>query len=270
MSTPTLYYLIGTSGWSETMFGGMGVEARPTVMLGPNPTILEGPTAGPVVFGQTLASARLVGGLADVPGSFSFTDATLTPPLGQSIQSVTFTPPNSAGFNSATTSVTVVALATNADSDGDGLVDAAEHLLSYLGFDWQNAQPDKVTGLVTMPNSSALVTTNFVTSNPSALNLFTEAQFNSNRIAGQSDVISNPMSYGLYTSSSIMDFRMGGLMIQRQGTNAVVSFQPQTTTDLTQPFTNNGTPITHEIPMPGNKGFIRINAKPIATPTPPN
>ena len=101
-----------------------------------------------------------------------------------------------------------------------------------------------------------------VISNPAAFNLFTEAEFNSNRTAGQSDVISNPMSYGLYTPDSIMDLRMGGLMIQRQGTNAVVFFQPQTTTDLTQPFTNNGTPITHEIPMPGNKGFIRINAKP--------
>jgi len=101
-----------------------------------------------------------------------------------------------------------------------------------------------------------------VISNPSTFNLFTPEEFNSNRIAGQSDVISNPMSYGLYTSDSIMDLRMGGLMIQRQGTNAVVSFQPQTTTDLTLPFTNNGTPITNTIPMPGHKGFIRINAKP--------
>lgn len=75
-------------------------------------------------------------------------------------------------------------------------------------------------------------------------------------------MINSPMSYGLYDSNSIMDLRMGGLMIQRQGTNAVVSFQPQTTTDLTQPFTNNGTPITNTIPMPGTKSFIRINAKP--------
>ena len=75
-------------------------------------------------------------------------------------------------------------------------------------------------------------------------------------------MISNPMSYGLYDNNSIMDLHMGGLMIQKNGNNAVVSFQPQTTTDLTLPFTNNGTPITHELPMPGNKGFIRINARP--------
>lgn len=108
-----------------------------------------------------------------------------------------------------------------------------------------------------------------VISNPSIFNLFTLEQFNSNRIAGQSDVVSNPMTYGLYTSDSIMDLRMGGLMIQRQGANVVVSFQPQTTTDLTQPFTNNGTPISHTILMPGNKGFIRINAHPFAPPIPP-
>ena len=101
-----------------------------------------------------------------------------------------------------------------------------------------------------------------VTTNPSAFNLFTQEEFNNNRTAGRSDVLSSPMTYGLYTSNSIIDLRMGGLMIQRQGSNAVVSFQPQTTTDLTLPFTNNGTPITNTFPMPGNKGFIRINAKP--------
>ena len=52
-------------------------------------------------------------------------------------------------------------------------------------------------------------------------------------------------------------------MIQKQGTDATVIFQPQTTTDLAaQPFTNNGTLVTNTIPMPGNKGFLRINAKP--------
>jgi hypothetical protein len=100
-----------------------------------------------------------------------------------------------------------------------------------------------------------------VTTNPSAFNLFTQSQFDSNRTAGQNDVISNPMSYNLYTSDSIMDLRMGGLMIQKQGTDATIVFQPQTTTDLvTLPFTNNGTPITNAIPMPGDKGFLRVEA----------
>lgn len=105
-----------------------------------------------------------------------------------------------------------------------------------------------------------------VTGNPALFGLFTHSQLDDNRVAGQQDVVANPMSYGLYDSSSIMDLRMNGLMVQKQGSNAVVTFQPQTTTDLTLPFTNNGTPITNSIPLPGNKGFIRINAKPNPTP----
>ena len=134
-----------------------------------------------------------------------------------------------------------------ADIDNDGLKDGAESLLKSLGFDPNINNSESVISLFANPNNAFL---------------YTQSQHNANRTTGQQDVINNPMSYGLYTSDSIMDLRMGGLMIQKIGTNAVVSFQPQTTTDLNLPFTNNGTPITNTIPMPGNKGFIRINAKP--------
>jgi hypothetical protein len=100
---------------------------------------------------------------------------------------------------------------------------------------------------------------------PHEYNLFSSAQYEANRIAGvaegKAEVISNPTAYGLYTAASIMDLRMGGLMIQKQGTDATIVFQPQTTTDLVAlPFTNNGTPITNAIPMPGDKGFLRVEA----------
>jgi len=110
-----------------------------------------------------------------------------------------------------------------------------------------------------------------VATNPAAFNLFTQSQFDGNRTAGQQDVIASPMAFGLYDSTSIMDLHMGSLMIQKQGNNAVVSFQPQTTADLTQPYTNYGLPITSTITMPGDKGFIRIQARPYPTPsgTPP-
>ena len=104
-----------------------------------------------------------------------------------------------------------------------------------------------------------------VTTNPAAFSLYTESQFAANRITGvaegKAEVIEVPGSYGLYDSTSIMDLRMGGLMIQKQGTDATIVFQPQTTTDLvTVPFTNNGPPITNAIPMPGDKGFLRVGA----------
>jgi len=59
-----------------------------------------------------------------------------------------------------------------------------------------------------------------------------------------------------------MDLNLGGVMIQRTGSNAVISVQVQSTPDLsTQAFTNHGTPV--ELPpmeMPGDKGFFRIRA----------
>jgi hypothetical protein len=138
-------------------------------------------------------------------------------------------------------------LGENADTDGDGLNDAAEFSMSGLGFDWQSNQPALVTALYGNANSAQL---------------FTLSQFNGNRTAGQQDVIASPMVFGLYDSNSIMDLRMGGLMLQKQGTDVTVSFQPQTTTNLsTQAFTNNGTPINKTITMPGDKGFLRIQAQ---------
>lgn len=138
-------------------------------------------------------------------------------------------------------------LGETADTDGDGLNDAAEFSMSALGFDWQSNQPTLINTLYTNANRAQL---------------FTLSQFNGNRTAGQQDVTANPMAFGLYDSNSIMDLRMGGLMIQKQGTNGTVVFQTQTTTDLaTQPFTNNGTPITNTVPIPGNKGFLRIQAR---------
>ena len=93
---------------------------------------------------------------------------------------------------------------------------------------------------------------------PSELNVW----LSDSESAGVAKVTSNPNLYNLYTSDSIMDLRMGGAMVQKQGNNAVVTFQTQTTTDLaTQPFTNNGTPITNHVPMPGNKGFLRVQAR---------
>jgi hypothetical protein len=137
-------------------------------------------------------------------------------------------------------------LGEDLDSDGDGLNDAAEFTMSALGFDWQFNQPTLVTALF---------------SNANRAQLFTQAQYDGNRTNGQQDVIASPMSYGLYDSNSIMDLRMGGLMVPKSGGFATVTFQPQTTTDLgLQPFTNNGAPITFDLPMPADKGFIRLKA----------
>jgi hypothetical protein len=120
--------------------------------------------------------------------------------------------------------------------------------------------------LLTAVQEAATQTVSQVQADPGSYNLFSAEQYaanyNNGISAGTALVTANPGSYNLYTSNSIMDLRMGGLMVQKQGSAATVTFQPQSTTDLSQPFTNNGTAITNEIPMPGNKGFIRIQAKP--------
>ncbi len=80
---------------------------------------------------------------------------------------------------------------------------------------------------------------------------------------GEARVTSDPAAYGLYTSNSIVDLSLGGLMIQKDGTNASVALQFQVSTNLaTMPFADYGDPITNTIPMPGDKGFIRVRANP--------
>jgi len=141
----------------------------------------------------------------------------------------------------------------------DGLVEAiTQRVLAALPNNYGIATKADLGTAVSDATSQAIAQ---VQATPHDYNLFSSTQYEANRIAGQQDVIASPESYGLYDSTSIMDLRMGGLMIQKQGTNATIVFQPQTTTDLlTVPFTNNGPPITNTVPMPGDKGFLRVGA----------
>jgi hypothetical protein len=71
------------------------------------PTITVAPTATPIVYGQTLAFSTLSGGSASVPGTFAFTTPSTAPNAGTVIQDVTFTPSDTANYNTATASVGV-------------------------------------------------------------------------------------------------------------------------------------------------------------------
>jgi len=50
------------------------------------------------------------------------------------------------------------ALSANDDTDSDGLNDAAEFLMSALGYDWQVSQPALVSALMTNANTAGLFT----------------------------------------------------------------------------------------------------------------
>ena len=74
------------------------------------PIITTQPAASNIVYGQTLASAILIGGAASVPGSFAFTTATSTPAAGTTLQSVTFTPIDTANYQTLNFSLNVTVL----------------------------------------------------------------------------------------------------------------------------------------------------------------
>jgi hypothetical protein len=71
------------------------------------PSINTAPTASAITYGQTLASSTLSGGSANVAGNFAWTTPSTTPSVGTTYQVVTFTPNDTANYNTATTSVSV-------------------------------------------------------------------------------------------------------------------------------------------------------------------
>ena len=99
-----------------------------------------------------------------------------------------------------------------------------------------------------------------IRTNPNAYGLYSGTQLTDNRRAGQADVIASPATFGLYNANSIMDLNLGGVMLQKAGTAAVVDLQVLTTTNLSQGFTNNPTNISFPIQLPGDKHFLRIRA----------
>lgn len=111
-------------------------------------------------------------------------------------------------------------IGSDRDTDADGLNDAAEFLMSGLGFDWQRSQPDLVKALFDNARAAGLYTTteynasfregrtagrSDVTNKPSAYGLLTEAQYNRfgrQRFAsGQSSVRTNPLTFSLFTQA---------------------------------------------------------------------
>jgi len=247
--------------------------------FGPFPV---GETAGRVYTIRNKGAVPLTGIALDKAGPASG-DFSLTPPAASSLSpgaSATFSAvfaPTAPGPRTAqifisssdtSSSPFVIGLAgfglsEDSDTDGDGLTDVAEFKMSALGFDWQTAQPALVGTLFGHAYRAGLYTSNHVAANAAAFNLFTQTQFEDNRQAGRAEVTGNPAAYGLYDSNSIMDLRMGGVMLRKNGTNATVVFQPQTTTDVaTRAFADHGAPVSLTVPMPGDKGFLRIQAKP--------
>jgi len=67
-----------------------------------NTTITIPPTASPITYGQPLAASNLSGGAGSTAGSFAFTTPGKMPHGGTASQSVTFTPSDTADYNTVT------------------------------------------------------------------------------------------------------------------------------------------------------------------------
>ena len=92
---------------SASNTAGTGSASLRITILKGAPTITTGPSASAITYGQTLASSALNGGSASIAGNFSWTTPSTAPAVGTSVQNVTFTPNDTANYNSATTSVSV-------------------------------------------------------------------------------------------------------------------------------------------------------------------
>ena len=64
-----------------------------------NPTINTNPTTSVITYGQTLSNCTLSGGSASVEGTFAFSTPSISPNVGTSSQSVTFTPSDTTNYN---------------------------------------------------------------------------------------------------------------------------------------------------------------------------
>jgi hypothetical protein len=73
------------------------------------PVVAPWPAASPILYGQTLAASTLAGGSASVAGSFAFTTPATAPVAGTTAQGVTFTPTDTANYNTVAGSVSVTA-----------------------------------------------------------------------------------------------------------------------------------------------------------------
>ena len=117
-TTPTTAPTVGTASQGVTFtptdtlnYKTATTSASVTVSTA-TPLITTPPTATDIIYGQSLASSTLSGGVTSVPGAFTFTTPTLVPSVGTASQGVTFTPADTANYLNAATTATVNVMVT--------------------------------------------------------------------------------------------------------------------------------------------------------------
>jgi hypothetical protein len=97
----------GAVGAASLLLAGTDDRELFLVIAKGTPTINSNPTAAAITYGQTLANSSFSGGSASVAGAYAFTTPSTAPNVGTSSQSVTFTPTDTANYNTVTFNVNV-------------------------------------------------------------------------------------------------------------------------------------------------------------------
>jgi hypothetical protein len=152
-------------------------------------------------------------------------------------------------------------LSNTTDTDGDGMNDLAEALMTALGFDWQ-------------VNQASLVNTYYTNAN--AANLHSQAQYDANRTTGRNDVINSPNTYSLYTLSQVQALNVGVPLLAKDPVTGrfKLTMGVQKTNNLATPFVafpmntagtnatiNAAGKLEFEFTSPDNAAFFRLETK---------
>jgi alpha-tubulin suppressor-like RCC1 family protein len=106
--TPTMTGVFDITLVATNAFGSTSGNLAITVNKS-TPVVTTWPTATAITYGQTLADSTLSGGSASVDGSFAFTTPSTQPAVGTAQQVVTFTPKDTADYNTVS-SMTVAGM----------------------------------------------------------------------------------------------------------------------------------------------------------------
>lgn len=94
-------YAVNAAGAERTTLSFIVAKGLPAIIMTPAATTLAP--------GQPLSAATLSGGLASVPGNFTFASPSVVPPSGVSQQNVVFTPTDAANYDAVAFAISVAA-----------------------------------------------------------------------------------------------------------------------------------------------------------------
>lgn len=105
--TPTTIAASASYTVTASNSGGSTTAAVTVEVAKGTPSITVVPTASAITEGQALSASVLSGGTASVAGAFSWTTPSTVPAVGTASYGVTFTPTDTANYNTATTTVSL-------------------------------------------------------------------------------------------------------------------------------------------------------------------